>query len=122
MSFEPVKNPAFRHTLSQPIQAFGTEIVEVTAREPTGGDLMRIGNPVKYIPGDTDISFDDARAMRMLSALSGIPIEGSLDRAKPADLVEMFWGMAGFFIPGLRKKAETEETESSKKPQEQPAS
>ena len=114
MTFKPIENPAFRHTLSVPIQAYGTEIREVAAREPTGGDLMRIGNPVRYVPGDTDITFDDARAMRMLSALTGIPIEGSLEKAKPADLVEMFWGMAGFFIPGLRKKAEAE-TDSSKK-------
>ena len=111
--WKPVENPAFILKLSKPIQYLGAEISEIAAREPTAGDVFRVGNPVKYDPrfDPPRIEFDEPKAFLMLSRLTGIPIEGSLERMSSGDAVDCFWGMARFFIPGL-----------SARPAEQPVS
>lgn len=106
MTFKPVENPVFVHQLERPIQYLGDTITELAVREPTAGDIFRSGNPVKYdLRFDPpSIEFDDAKAFAMLSRLSGVPIEGSLERMSSNDAISCFWGIARFFIPGLSTK------------------
>ncbi len=118
MTFKPVESPAFTIDLQRPIQYLGVQISEIAVREPTAGDLFRVGNPVKYDARDNSIEFDETKAFLMLSRLSGIAIEGSLERMTTNDAVSCFWGLARFFIPGLRAMP----PQSSPKPLEQPAS
>jgi hypothetical protein len=103
MTFTPVADPVFTHTLSTPIQYLGEAIGEIAVRAPTAGDMMRHGNPVRY-----DLRFDPPqleiepeKAMKMLAALSGLPIGGTLDRLTPSDALSIYWGFARFFIPGF---------------------
>ncbi len=111
MTFKPVENPVFTLDLQRPIQYLGVPIKTVAIRAPTAGDIFRVGNPVRYDMRDNSIEFDDGKAFTMLSRLSGIPVDGSLEHMTTNDAVSCFWGFAGFFIPGL-----------SMKPREQPAS
>ena len=102
MTFKPVETPVFTYTLSKPIQYLGEEITSVSIREPTAGDVFRVGNPIKYdLRFDSpNIEFDEDKAFKMLARSSGIPIEGSLERMSSGDAVSCFWGMAPFFVPG----------------------
>jgi hypothetical protein len=106
MPFTPVENPVWKHKLAEKIQYLGEDIYEIAIREPRAGDIFRVGNPVKYdLRFDPpEIEFDEDKAFKMLSRLSGIPVEGSLERMTSNDAVSCFWGMAGFFIPGLSPK------------------
>lgn len=122
MTFKPVDNPFFTLQLEQPIQYLGEPISEVAFREPGTGDILRVGIPVKYDPsGERQIEFDERKALAMLSRLSGLPVEGTLERMLPNDTVSAMWSIARFFIPGLRTRPEANTT-SSPKPDEQPAS
>ena len=102
--FKPVENPVFTYELERPIQYLGAAITSVAIREPTAGDMFRVGNPVKFDTKD-NLEFDEQKAMLMLSRLSGIPIEGSLEKMSCNDAVGLFWGFARFFLPGLRTTA-----------------
>lgn len=100
---------AFTQVLREPIlDIAGEPVTELTFRKPRGGDIIKCGNPVRFTPfGDaSDISFDETKLGRMLSALSGIPLP-MIERMDPNDLMECAWGIAGFFIPGLRSKPKT---------------
>lgn len=122
MTFKPVENPVHIIALEQPIQYLGDRISEIAIREPTAGDILRVGNPVKFDPfADRHTEFDERKAFAMLSRLSGLPVEGTLDRMLPNDAVNAMWALARFFIPGLRTKPGASTT-SSPKPDEQPAS
>lgn len=106
MSFTPVENPVFTHKLSKPIQYLGEPISEIALREPTAGDVFRVGNPVTFDIREENpaIEFNEEKAFKMVSRLSGIPIEGSLERMTSNDAIACFWGMASFFVPGLWPK------------------
>lgn len=106
MSFTPVQNPAVTYRLQKPIQYIGEPIEELAIREPTAGDVFRVGNPVKYDLREEQpaIEFDEQKAIAMLSRLTGIPVDGSLDRMTSNDAVGSFWAIARFFIPGLSTK------------------
>ena len=43
MSFEPVKNPAVTIELERPIQFLGEPVTSIAIREPTAGDIFRVG-------------------------------------------------------------------------------
>ena len=45
MSFEPIKDPVLTVALEKPIQFFGETIYKIAFREPTAGDVLRVGNP-----------------------------------------------------------------------------
>lgn len=82
----------------------GDLVDEISFRKPRGGDIMRCGYPVKFVPGQ-DIetaTLDAVNAAKMLSALSGIPLS-MIERMDPNDMTDCAWGIAGFFIPGFRR-------------------
>jgi hypothetical protein len=96
----------FTQTLRDPIPDHkGDLTAEIGFRKPRAGDITRCGNPVKYMPHDDEqeISFDEPKMTRMLSALSGIP-EAMINRMTSEDWTECAWGIARFFIPGLSRK------------------
>lgn len=106
MEFKPVENPAYSYTLITPIQYLGQAITEISIRAPTGGDMFRVGTPFKVKSVDPfDYDQDDAKAFAMLSRLSGLPIDGTLERLTPGDALAIFsFGMLPFFIPGYSPK------------------
>jgi hypothetical protein len=107
MSFKPIENPAATFPLDQPIQAYGTQITEIAVRAPTAGDLFRAGNPVISFDVETGAyRWDEQKAMAMLSRLSGIPYEGSLEHLAAEDAVYCWEGIGPFFVKGLRKVLE----------------
>lgn len=69
MTFKPVENPIFTYTLNRNIQYLGQEISEIALREPTAGDVFRVGNPVKYDVrlAPPSLEFDEDKAFKMLS-------------------------------------------------------
>lgn len=98
--------PAYVQVLREPIKDLaGEDVTELKFRKPRGGDIMRCGNPVKYMPHDEsqDITFDEVKMAKMLATLSGIPLP-MIERMDPNDLLECAWGIASFFIPGMRAR------------------
>lgn len=95
--------PVFEHTLRTAIPNEKAELTStISFRKPTGGDIMRCGNPVKYMPHDEsqEVTFDEMKMAKMMSALSGIPL-AMIERMDPNDMAECSWGLARFFIPGM---------------------
>ena len=122
MSFEPVKNPVLTVELEKPITFLNEAVTSIALREPTAGDILRVGNPVlKFDFDDGSVEFDERKAFAMLFRLSGIPVEGSLEFMTSNDAMNCFHGIARFFIPGLRTRPVKRPT-SSTKPDEQLAS
>lgn len=89
-------------TLRKPIEAHGESVKALTFREPSAGDIVRVGNPVKIDPfgGETKIGFDDARMGAMIARLANIP-PSSVDRMHPQDFIDASWKLADFFLPGV---------------------
>lgn len=83
----------------------GALINEISFREPTAGDILRHGNPVRYDPrfDPPKIEFNEKSAFDMMYALSGVPV-ACLSRMAPNDAVTAMWAIARFFIPGLQTK------------------
>lgn len=122
MSFQPVKDPILTVDLEKPIQFLGEPIASIAIREPNAGDIFRVGNPVaKFDFEDGSVEFDEKKAFVMLSRLSGLPIEGSLELMTANDAMNCLHGIARFFIPGLRTRPKKVEAPLLK-PDEQPAS
>ena len=70
---------------------------------------------------DGSVVFDEKKAFAMLSLLSGITFEGSLEMMTSNDAMNCFHGVARFFIPGLRTRR-AEPSTSTPKPVAPPAS
>ena len=101
--------PIFTHALREPIKDIkGDPVAVISFRKPTAGDIIRCGNPVKFQPHDDDreITFDEVKTGRMISALSGIPLP-MIERMDPNDFADCMWGIAGFFLPGMKRPAAT---------------
>ena len=92
-------------TLQRPIIAHGVQTSELSFREPTGGDLIRHGNPIRFVPGQdiTAATFDESKLAAMIAALAAIN-RGAVEQMHPQDLIECGWLIAPFFIPGLSTK------------------
>ncbi len=122
MSFEPVKNPVLTIELERPITFYGESVSKIALREPRAGDIFRCGNPViRFDFDDGSVEFDEKKAFAMVSLLSGITFEGSLEFMTSNDAMNCFHGVARFFIPGLRTRP-VEPLTSSPKPDAPPAS
>ena len=124
MAFQPVKDPVVTLELEKPIQFLGDTVTSIAIREPNAGDIFRVGNPVtKFDFEDSSVQFDERKAFLMISRLSGLPVEGSLELMTSNDALNCFHGIARFFIPGLRTRPVKKADEaSSTKPEEPLAS
>jgi hypothetical protein len=75
----------------------GESIEELKFREPTGGDIMRIGNPC-WIRSDGELIIDDQKMMRMMGQLSGV-LSPLLEMMSPKDYNSCAYRLRPFFIP-----------------------
>jgi hypothetical protein len=92
----------FTILLRKSVIANGDEVKELSFREPTGGDIARVGNPVLM-----DFSTDppglkyDTRAMEaMMSVLAAVP-PSTIKQMHPRDWNNAAIQLAGFFMPDL---------------------
>lgn len=91
---------AMKFALAKPIQAHGEELKAVTFREPTAGDIIKVGNPVILdMATDPPVITHDARKMTsMIAALANIP-PSSVAQMAPNDWVGCAWLLSPFFTP-----------------------
>ena len=98
------KWPITVRLLNKPLRVPGKsglpeDLHELTFREPTGGDINRVGNPVR-IDLNGEILIDDRRMMLMMTALSGI-LTPLLERMDPRDYASCAYRLRNFFLPNL---------------------
>jgi hypothetical protein len=70
---------------------------ELTFREPTGADIVRIGNPV-FITSTGEIMFDERKMTAMMAQLSGV-FPPLLDFMHPQDWNSCAYRLRRFFLP-----------------------
>ena len=99
---ETIENPEIEFKLRTPIVAYGDEISVLKLRKPTGTDLLRVGNPVKFSPFTTppSVEHDFQRVIEMVARLSGVP-SSSIEKMDPQELTALAWEISPFFIPTL---------------------
>ena len=88
--------------LRKAVPADGDEVMELTFREPTAGDIDRVGNPVMIDPfGDVPkYSFDSKMMTAMMSVLAAVP-PSTIKRMHPKDWNNAAWLLLNFFTPDL---------------------
>jgi hypothetical protein len=86
--------------LAKKVPAHGETIDTLTFREPLGSDIAKYGNPVKinFTVDPPDISFDEVKMTRMLSALASVP-ESTIGALTASDWNVCAWSITGFFLP-----------------------
>lgn len=94
------KDIIFTFPLRKPINAYGEEITVLELRRPTGADLVRVGNPVKFTPHAEPpiIEHDYVRVAAMVARLANVP-SSSIERLEPDELTALAWGISPFFLP-----------------------
>lgn len=88
--------------LRKSIMAHGEEINELKLREPTAGDIDRIGNPVLIgIYEETPkVHFDNKVMTNMISHLANVP-PSSVKLMHTKDWNNAAWALMGFFTPDM---------------------
>jgi hypothetical protein len=91
---------AVEYPLVKPISAYGEDVSVLKMRKPTGADLLRIGNPVKFSPfsDPPQIEHDYAKVVAMVARLANVP-SSSLERLETDDLTALAWVITPFFTP-----------------------
>lgn len=86
--------------LSKPVMAHGDNVKEFVLREPTGADIIAVGNPVSFDPtgNGPSVQIDDARMAAMISRLASVP-PSAVAALSPKDLINLGWALASFFMP-----------------------
>jgi hypothetical protein len=92
--------PGYSCELTRPIEAHGQQITKHVFREPTGRDLLNVGNPVVFDPisDPPKVVHDERRMNAMLSLLAGVP-PSSVLMLTPRDWITCAWGITPFFMP-----------------------
>lgn len=95
-----VPDDKVRVQLSRPVQAHGAEISELVFRQPTGGDIVRCGNPVKInmAAADPELTFDETKMTRMMAVLAAVP-ESTIGALSASDWMFCAYSVASFFMP-----------------------
>ena len=76
----------------------GEQIRELNFREPTAGDIMRIGgNPVR-LNDKFETIIEDAKMLTLMANLSGI-LEPFLQQMDPRDFNSCAYRLRNFFLP-----------------------
>ena len=88
--------------LRKSVIANGDEVTQLTFREPTAGDIERIGNPVNMdFSGDVPKATFDAKAMsQMMALLASVP-PSTIRQMHTRDWNTIAWSLAGFFMPEM---------------------
>jgi Phage tail assembly chaperone proteins, E, or 41 or 14 len=84
--------------LHKPVRnAKNVPVHELSFREPTGGDINRYGNPVRF-DGTGALVIDERKMTAMISALANI-LPPFLETMDPRDWNSCAYRLRGFFIP-----------------------
>lgn len=75
----------------------GDLVHELTFREPTGGDINRYGNPVRFNT-DGDIIIDERKMTTVMAVLSGV-LQPFLEQMDPRDWNSCAYRLRNFFLP-----------------------
>jgi Phage tail assembly chaperone proteins, E, or 41 or 14 len=90
--------------LRKNVIANGDEVSELTFREPTAGDIERVGNPVnlQYMANDdfTKVTFESRSMTAMMALLAAVP-PSTIRQMHPKDWNTAAWLLADFFAPDL---------------------
>src|SRR5262252_5634940 len=80
----------------------GEKVREITFREPTAGDIERIGNPVlvELFESRPKLHFEARIMTVMLAQLAGVP-PSTIRMMDPKDWNNAAWMIANFFMPDL---------------------
>lgn len=94
------KDGKYTLTLTKPITTEDGPQDSLTLLEPSGGDVMAAGNPVKFNPFSDPpvIEIDEKKMAAMIARCAKItPV--FLGRMAPKDIIAAGWVLAPFFIP-----------------------
>jgi hypothetical protein len=88
--------------LRKRVIANGEETNEIKFREPTAGDIERVGNPVLVgmYENSPKIHFDSSIMTQMMARLAGVP-PSTIRSMHPKDWNNGAWLLANFFMPDL---------------------
>ncbi|GAC1040823.1 phage tail assembly protein [Rhizobium sp. No.120] len=94
------ENGKLKFNFDYEIEAHGEQVKELTLREPTGADVIAVGNPVQFDPisDPPRVLIDDKRMAAMISRLADVP-PSSVAKLKPKDLISLGWFLTPFFMP-----------------------
>jgi hypothetical protein len=87
-------------SLRKPINAFGDPVMEIKFREPTAGDIERIGNPITIAlyENNPKMHFEAQTMTMMMAHLAGVP-PSTIRQMHPRDWNNGAWKLANFFMP-----------------------
>jgi len=88
--------------LRKPVNAHGDVIGEITFREPTAGDIERIGNPITVglYENQPKMHFETQTMTMMMAHLAQVP-PSTIRQMHPKDWNNAAWKLANFFMPDL---------------------
>ena len=88
--------------LRKNVIANGESVAELKFREPTGGDIERIGNPITVglYENNPKIHFEGQTMTMMMAHLAGVP-PSTIRAMHPKDWNNGAWYLANFFMPDL---------------------
>lgn len=94
------ENGKLKFPFDYEIEAHGEQVKEFTLREPTGADVIAVGNPIQFDPisDPPRVLVDDKRMAAMISRLADVP-PSSVAKLKPKDLISLGWLLTSFFVP-----------------------
>lgn len=101
--FKRANDGSLSWNLRKKVIANGDEVESLTFREPTGGDIERIGNPVviDFLSGDTPKTTFDSKIMtQMMAHLAGVP-PSTIRMMNPRDWNTCAWLLTPFFMPEM---------------------
>jgi len=96
----PVKEiwPIKVRMLHKPVRGpKGDMMQELSFREPTGGDINRVGNPC-MVDQNGDVIILDRKMTTMMAQLSGV-LQPFIEAMDPRDWNSCAYRLRGFFIP-----------------------
>jgi len=88
--------------LRKSVKANGEDTLEIVFREPTAGDIERVGNPVLVgmYENTPKIHFDAQIMTQMMARLAMVP-PSTIRSMHPKDWNNGAWLLANFFMPDL---------------------
>ena len=88
--------------LRKQIIANGEPVMEITFREPTAGDIERVGNPVTVAlyENNPKMHFESQTMTMMMAHLANVP-PSTIRQMHPRDWNNAAWKLASFFTPDL---------------------
>ena len=93
--------PVTVHLLYKPIRTEKGEVINsLTFREPTAGEINRIGNPTRIL-WDGEVIIEERKMTYVMAALCGL-YAPTLNQMDPRDWNSCAWKLRPFFLPDPR--------------------